>query len=186
MRIILITLTVLWTSFWLFVGISTLLNTPDQIISDKEFIENEIKPSVVFVKTFKTTNGRLPTNREYYTWEREYYKDYSSDLTQKEDSLIPGQGRIQYIRKLTDMVSDDSEKFKDADWTNDFAIAVWRGEWMEYYFSWTDQYDTNNYSWTSGFISFFLYFGISIIPLFIWWLNYKKKNKQHITTAHSK
>ena len=52
------------------------LDTPKQIASDKKFIETEIKPSVEFVKNFKTTNGRLPNNREYYSWQREYHKDY--------------------------------------------------------------------------------------------------------------
>jgi hypothetical protein len=139
MRTLLKILTILWIAFWLFIGISLVLDTPDQISSDKKFIEEEIMPSVTFVKEFQTNNDRLPNYREYYTWLRDYYKDYSSDLTQQVDSLIPSFGKHQYIRKLSDVVSNDYTKFKDVDWNKDFAIGVWRGEWSEYYFSWTDQ-----------------------------------------------
>ena len=161
-------------AFWLFIGASMLLDTPEQIKSDKEFVANEIQPSVDFIKDFKTTNKRLPTNREYYTWQRDYHNDYSSDLTQKEDSLIPGLGRIHYVRNLSDFVKDDKEKINGADWTKDYAIAVWRGEWMEYYFSWTDDYNTNDYSWKDGFIGLLLYIIIGCIPIPFWWIKKKK------------
>src|SRR5690606_5325060 len=123
-----------------------------------------IKPSVDFINNFKEIKNRLPTNREYYTWQREYYNDYTSDLTQKEDSLISGLGRIQYIRKITDVVSDDKAKLSAADWSKDYAIAVWRGEWMEYYFSWSDTYDTNNYSWKDGIIGLLFYIIMACVP----------------------
>ena len=128
----------------LYAGVSMLLNIPKQAEKDKIFIEAEIKPSVDFVKNFNTVNGRLPNYREYYTWQREFHNDYNSDLTQEVDSLIPGFGTIRYIRKLTDLTSNDYDKFENADWNKDFAIGVWRGSWTEYYFSWTDSYDKNN------------------------------------------
>ena len=79
-------------AFWLYFGVAMLLETPRQIERDQEFIETQIKPSVNFIKDFKTKNGSLPNNREYYVWQREFHKDYSSDLTQKVDTLIPGLG----------------------------------------------------------------------------------------------
>ena len=167
----------MWSAFWLYAGISMFLDTPKQIASDKKFIETEIKPSVDFVNNFKTTNGRLPNNREYYSWQREYHKDYSSDLTQQVDSLIPGLGTKQYIRKLSDAVSNDYGKFKNADWNKDFAISVWRGKSTEYYFSWTDSYDSNNYSWQDGFIGLAVMIAIGILPLLFWWLNIRLRRK---------
>ncbi len=129
-----------------------LLETPLQIRADKLFIEKSIKPSVNFVKSFSNVNGRLPNNREYYTWHRDYYKDLSSDLTKQVDSLIPGPAPTQYIRKLTDVETIDQHKFKNANWNKDFAIAAWRDDDLtEYYFSWSGTYDGNNYSWKDGF-----------------------------------
>jgi len=168
MRKFLKILTFLWLAFWLFIGTSMYLETPGQIDKDKQFIEKEIKPSVDFIKNFKATNNRLPTNREYYTWQREYHKDYSSDLTQQVDSLIPGHGTKRYIRKLSDVANEDHEKFKNADWTKDFAIGVWRGEWTEYYFSWTDSYDANHSTWFNSSFGLILMFVIGLFPLFIW------------------
>ena len=98
MRIILKIATFLWFACWLYLGVSVLLDTPDQMASDQKFIEKEIKPLVDFVKNYKANHGLLPTYRAYYTWQRAYYKDYSSDLTQSVDSLIPGLGSKQYIR----------------------------------------------------------------------------------------
>ncbi len=177
MRTFLKILTFLWIVFWLFFGTAMFLETPRQIESDKQFVEKEIKPSVDFIKNFKTTNNRLPTNREYYTWQREYHKDYSSDLTQQVDSLIPGLGTKKYIRKLNDVVSDDYGKFKNADWTKDFAIGVWRGEWTEYYVSWSDSYDTNNYSWLDSFFGLLLMYIFGLLPLIIWWRDSRKPKK---------
>lgn len=167
----------MWLAFWLSIGVSMFLDTPKQIASDKKFIETEIKPSVDFVNNFKITNGRFPNNREYYTWQREYHKDYSSDLTQHVDSLIPGLGHKQYIRKLSDVVSNDYDKFKNVDWNKNFAIGVWRGEWTEYYFSWTDNYDSNNYFWKDGFTGLFVMVGIGILPLLFWYLNIRRRKK---------
>jgi hypothetical protein len=177
MRTFLKIFTFLWIAFWVFIGISWLLDTPDQIISDKKFIEEKIKPSVDFVKGFKTKNVRLPNYREYYTWHRDYYKDYSSDLTQQVDSLIPELGMNQYIRKLSDVVINDHNKFKNVDWDKDFAIGVWRGEWAEYYFSWSDSYDCNNFSWYDGYIGLSIYVGMGIFPFLFWWLNIRQRKK---------
>ncbi len=177
MRTLLKILTFLWIAFWLFIGISLVLDTPDQISSDKKFIKEEIMPSVNFVKEFQTNNDRLPNYREYYTWLRDHYKDYSSDLTQQVDSLIPSFGKHQYIRKLSDVVSNDYTKFKDVDWNKDFAIGVWRGEWSEYYFSWTDSYDSNNFTWRDGFIGLAIYLGIGILPLIFWGVHIRNRKK---------
>ena len=169
-------LTFIWIALFVFLGISMLLETPKQISRDKTFIEEEIKPSVDFVKDFYSKNKRLPTNREFFTWERDYYKDYTSDLTLPVDSLIPGLGRVQYIRQGSDVVTDDLDKFKNANWEKDFAIGVWRGDWWEYYFSWSDSYDTNNYSLYGGIISSTVIISIGLSPLLLWWwINRRKK-----------
>lgn len=152
-----------------------LVDTPMQIASDKKFINTEIKPSVDFVKNFKTIYDRLPNYREYYTWRRKYYKDYSGDLTQQVDSLIPEHGTKPYIRKLSDVLTNDYGKFKNVDWKKDFAIGVWRGEWTEYYFSWTDSYDSNNFSLRDGFFISAILAGIGFFPLLFWWFDIRKR-----------
>ena len=185
MKIIVVLFIFLWTSFWIFIGTKSLFDTSKQIDKDKNFIQTKIKPSVDFVNNFKKSYNRLPTNREYYTWERDYYKDYSSDLNQKNDSLISEFGLVNYIRKNSDVIANDQFKFKNADWKKDFAIGVWRGEWMEYYYSWNDSYETNNYSWSDSYISFFMFCGIALLP-FIFWLYKVKKEKQHTTLVWQK
>ncbi len=173
----LISITLVWVAFWIYLGVGRFLDTPKQISKDNVFKEKEIKPSVEFIKKFKKDSSRLPTNREFYTWERYYYKDYSSDLSQKEDSLIPGLGILKYIRNKSEIVTNESYKFKKADWNKDFAIGVWRGSWEEYYFSWSDSYDTNNYSWSDGYVGLFVDILIGLIPLLFWFIYYKRKRK---------
>jgi hypothetical protein len=75
------------------------------------------------------------------------------------------------------VIRNDYDKFKNADWNKDFAIGVWRGEWTEYYFSWTDSYDTNNYSCTDGYIGLAVMTGIGFFPLLFWWLNIRRRRK---------
>jgi len=161
-----------WLLFWVILGIIMFADTQNQINQDKEFIENEIKPSVEFIKKFRTENDRLPLNREYYTWRREYHKDYSSDLKQSNDLLIAPGG--PYIRKSSDVVIgelgiEDQSVLDNIDWKNDFVIGIWRGEWNEYYFSSNDKYFGNGYSWNDGLVSLLISFTIGILPFLFWW-----------------
>ena len=182
MKIVALIFTIIWTSFWCFLGVSSFVDTPKQIDKDNHFIQTKIKPAVNFTNQFIKDSNRLPTKREFYTWEREYYKDYSSDLNQKIDSLISDFATVNYIRHKSDIVGNDQSKFQKADWTKDFAIGVWRGEWMEYYYSWNKQYDINNYSWSDGYISLVVYFGIGLLPFIFWWRFYRQRKKS--STQH--
>jgi hypothetical protein len=177
MKIFLLILTTIWTSFWIYAGVGIFKDTPYQIEKDKEFIEKQINPCIDFVENFKIENNRLPNYREFYTWERDYFKDYTSDLKQEIDSLIPGMGSVQYLRSTYGIISNDLGKFKEANWRNDYAIGVWRGDWVEYYFSWNKTYDTNNYSWANGFSALITLTGIGLIPL-VFWVIYLKKRKK--------
>jgi len=173
-------LTFLWISFWLFIGVSMLLETPDQIKKDNEFIETEIKPCVEFVKGFKESNDRLPNYREYYTWVRNHYGEYCSDLKLDADSLIGVDCILhKYIRSNFDIInSEDAQKFKDADWSQDFAISQWRGEWTEYYYSWTNEYDTNKYLWKDSIVTFTIMSVIAFLPMVFWWIRKRRMNRQ--------
>jgi hypothetical protein len=152
MRTILKIMTFLWIAFWLFIGTGMILDTPNQIKLNKEFIDKEIKPSVDFVKNFINANDRFPTNREYYTWVRDYHKEFISDLKQSNDSLIYNDfGGHVYIRNFKSVRPEDTNKFEKANWDKDFAIGVWEGDYIAYYYSWTDRYDSDNYTWFDGF-----------------------------------
>ena len=175
MRIFLLIVSTLWLLFWLIFGYEMLTGTPRQMESDRLFIEKEINPSVNFVKKYKRQNNRLPTNREYYTWQRDYHKIYESDLSIIEDSLIEG-GSIRYITRPSDVWELDKTHFEDVKWSKDFfAIAANRGEWYEYYFSDGGRYDTNNYGWQSSIFSFVFGLFIGMIPLGLWWWKYQRK-----------
>jgi hypothetical protein len=99
-------------------------------------------------------------------------------LNEKNDTLISDFSQVNYIRHPSNILGDDTDKFKNVDWTKNFAIGVWRGEWMEYYFSWSNSYDTNNYSWKDGLISLFAYCSIGLLPFIFWWRLYRKKKKR--------
>ncbi|HMQ69935.1 MAG TPA: hypothetical protein PKA90_13030 [Ignavibacteria bacterium] len=151
---------------------------PDKKEKDNIFIEREFKPSVEFVNQFKKSNNRFPTYREYYIWERNFYKDYNSDLTQKEDSMIAGLGTIHYIRKHSDIIIEDQYKFKDVDWSKVFSISVWNGDFTEYYFSWLDNYERINLSPWDIIKNTTLWFLIILIPLLILFFDKNKKPKK--------
>jgi len=179
MRIFLNAIIFIWATVWIIIGVGVFLETPGQIERDDFFFNKEIKPSIDFVEDFKSTNERLPNYREYYTWARDYYEDYTSDLNQTVDSLI-GANTLshKYIRSNNDVMNEDLSKFKDVDWSKDYAIAVWRGEWAEYYYSWEKEYDGNNYSWQSGLFALIVMVIVGILPFFVWWyLNTRRKKR---------
>ncbi len=158
MRLLLTILTALWIVFFLSMGAEMFLDTPREIQNDKDFINQKIKPSVDFVKKFKQENNCLPSSDEFNKRESTGLYNYP-----------------QYIRADSDVVSNDLAKFKDADWKKDFAIGVWRGEWEEYYFSWTDKYDSNNSSWAGAFMSLLYSIIIGALPLSFWYLRHRLK-----------
>lgn len=163
----------LWLAWWTYIGIGILMNAPRQIKKDQSFILEKIKPSVDFIEGFKKKHERLPTKREFYTWEREYYKDYGTNLNEPIDSLISG--NISYIKSCSDLQNELSEEHKieckSIDWSKDYMISVWRGEWNEYYLSWENLYKGNGYSLKDGFIALVVNLCIGFIPMLIWWIS---------------
>lgn len=183
MRVFFKVSTLIWAIIWVVIGIGVFLETPEQIKSDDAFFKKEIEPSVDFVESFKLKNNRLPNYREFYTWARDYYKDYSSDLSQAIDSSIGKEAFLhKYIRCDGDVYEEkDLSNFKDANWATDYAIGAWRGDWAEYYYSWNKEYDGNNYTRKSGLFTLLLMTTIGIIPLLILWLyNIHKRKKQNV------
>jgi len=106
------------------------------------------------------------TIETFDNWETQYYMD----------SLM--NPNAEYIRNDSIVVIDDRYKFKNVDWKKDYAIGVWRGEWAEYYFSWSDSYDSNNYSWWDGFEALLLATGIGLLPIVIWWFSKSRIRKK--------
>jgi hypothetical protein len=160
----------LWIGTWLFIGVINFMVIPTQIKEDQEFYEKEIKPSVKFIEAFKQKNLRLPNYREFYTWSRDYNKDFSSDLNQEVDSLIGSDCHsLKYIRRESDIIiRNDVEKFQGADWSKDYAISVWRGEWTEYYFSWKNENGPSINDWAISIIVLLAMSFIAFIPTVIW------------------
>jgi hypothetical protein len=149
----------LWLIFFTYAGIDMFLYAPEQIKKDKNFIEYQIKPHVDYIKNFEAKHGRLPTYQEFYT--RTF--DSGRDKRLWEPALDNG----TYIRSNIDGITNEKDEFKNANWSKDFAVRVWRGEWNEYYYSWTDSYDANNYSLKDGIIALIVTWLIGLAPLLI-------------------
>lgn len=94
-------------------------------------IESVLLEGVSYVEEFREKNMRLPTNEEYKAWAstQETIGSYSIGDT----FIITHQGDINY--KLNDPVIQ--KKGLGAAPTNSYLIGMWRGEWSEYYVSWT-------------------------------------------------
>lgn len=163
----------LWLVFFVIIGILNLLETPEQMKRDKSFIDTQVKPSIEFIENFRKQNFRLPTKTEYYKWKIVYDKDYLINLKISKDSLVAENG--EYIRSCRELPTEYTNECKNIDWSKNYMIAVWRGEWHEYYLSWRNAYDTNNYNWVDGFIGMIVCFCIGFMPLIIWQLSTRKK-----------
>lgn len=161
MRFLFIMAALLWLMSWITIGVISLFQVPNQMARDKAFIEQEIKPSVELVKSFRKQHHRLPTDKEF-------------------DSIATKHnGSVSYIRQLSGIVTEeDEQKFKQINWDNNFAIGVWRGEWEEYYLSWSDSYESNNYSWKDGLMEFVFCAFLGGLPLLVWWLVIYKREKR--------
>jgi hypothetical protein len=160
---------IIWAILLTYIGLSIFLDTPNQKVRDEAFIDVKLKPSVLFIQQFKAKHARLPSNREFYTWQREYYNDFHSDLSQTVDSLIPNMANTLYIRSKWSIPSDDQFDLRKANWGKDFAIGAWNGDNFEYYKSWSNSYTVNIYSWVDGLIDFLMLTIIGFLPIFFLW-----------------
>ena len=123
---------------------------------DKLFIETYLKPNVNFVEQFRRMHNRLPTNKEFHS--------QSPQLT------------VEYIRSQHDVPDEISTDTKGIDWSKNYVIAVWRGEWNEYYISHGEKFITNEYGPSDGIIGFIVCLGFGAVPIIIYFLVKKKKS----------
>ena len=116
---------------------------------DKAFIENEIKPNVIYIDSFKRYNGRLPTIKEF------------NEFKGINDSVL---GNTIYVRNYKDMPREVSAYPKNINWDIQYVLWIWRGEWGECYTSWDNHYSGNNYSWGDSYVALTEMLFIGIIP----------------------
>ena len=100
-----------WITFW--------NDNTRQRQKDFAFIEEEMKPAILFVRKFYGENARLPTEEDFY------------------HAGLKCKGRIEVIK--------EGKKFKDKNYKRfadeieipkgEYIIWIWRGEWAELYYS---------------------------------------------------
>ena len=100
----------------------------EQIKKDKKFIDTEMKPAIIFVKDFYEKNGYCPAESDF------------------RHTNLQCKGRID--------IHIEGTTFKDANYDdfkkeiiipkNEYIIWIWRGEWAELYYSYTNKIYSNN------------------------------------------
>jgi hypothetical protein len=88
-----------WLGLSTLIGIKSFLDTPKQVKKDNDFVNLKIKPAVDFIQKFKSDSTRLPTNEEFYIWER----------TRNDE--------IEYIRSCNDLPNKYKDECEKIDWT---------------------------------------------------------------------
>ena len=163
--------------------------TPKQIEKDKRFIEENIKPSVECIDSFRKLNKRLPSQREfkiyhYRIYHHNFRKEISDDSLEKRiGSSIIDPPQPDYIRNDSDMPDELKPFPKSIDWSKNYALSIWRGEWNEYYTSWNNRYIGNNYSWTSSILGSIEMLFIGLLPFLVsaFLRKYNRKKEKTIT-----
>jgi hypothetical protein len=138
----------IWLAVWSMLGIMVLASTPGQMIKDKMFIEDKIIPSIIIVDDFKKKHNRLPTKSEF-------------DSLALSEHL--GTRIITSNIELVNEENDELHKYKIPD-SDSYVLAVWRGEWNEYYVSWLNKFIGNNYNWREGFKGLLMCAMTGIVP----------------------
>ena len=140
----------LWFAIFLVIGVGSLCMTPGQIEKDRSFVDTKLKPVVHYVDSFRKANNRVPTEPEFDSAKKIIPDIWGADLLPgKEDGLRDGAFPA------------------NIDWSKEYAIMVWRGDWAEYYYSWNKRYETNNWSWLDAFAMLAFSTIIGFIPLLI-------------------
>jgi hypothetical protein len=166
---VLYAISIAWFVLFVWIGTSILLETPTQMAKDKAFIKEEFDPKIAVIEHFKADHHRLPEVSEY-------------EQMVNGDSTTLGSS---YIRNIKQIDSEIKDQVKGVDWSNSYVLAIWRGEWLEYYISANQKYITNNFQWYDGVMD--LLFGVVIgcIPGISVWLYKRRRNKAHAFSPQS-
>ena len=164
MKYIIYFFAILWAGLVIPIGTLGLIHVPEQMQKDEKFLETVLKPPVEFIKNFKISCGRLPSGDEFSEWLAHHNTNHIYES-------------VLYIRSTNGIAADDTYKFKNANWRKDFAVGAWRGEWEDYYFSWSDKYDVSAYTWRDALFEFAVCLFIGALPLAIMRVisNWKKR-----------
>lgn len=154
MKHIIYFLAFIWAGTAIVIGTLGLIVVPGQIQKDEKFLKTVLQPPVEFIKNFKRGRGRLPSDEEFGEWFARHNNNYIYES-------------VLYMRSANGISADDTYKFKNANWKKDFAVGAWRGEWEDYYFSWSDKYDVSAYTWSDAFFEFTVCLFIGALPLII-------------------
>lgn len=138
-------ISILWLGFFLLTGLTMILRVPEQMQKDQEFINTKLKPVVYSIEQFKIENKRIPTVEEFH-----------------EINRTPG---TEYFRSIENLPEDVQDEITSSDWEHHFVVAIWRGEWNEYYISFSDKYITNNYGYSDAFTGALFSLLIGSLPL---------------------
>ena len=147
----------IWAALAILIGTLGLIQVPRQLQKDEKFLKTVLKPPVEFIKNFKVSCGRLPSDEEFNKW---------LAINAGNEAY----GGVYYIRSTASVTADDIYKFKNANWKKDFAVGAWRGEWEDYYFSWSDKYDVSAYTWRDAIFECIVCLFLGVLPLAIIWL----------------
>jgi hypothetical protein len=140
----------LWLLLFTGIGLHFLIGATKQLQKDKDFLKRRIDPGIATIDSFKTIHARLPSVKEF-----EKIKNGSASNL----------GSQNYIRNLSDVDAEIKSKVKDMDWSDNYVLAVWRGEWWEYYISRNHVYVTNGYSIADGWIAMVAALIVGALPL---------------------
>lgn len=100
----------------------------EQIKKDKKFIDTEMKPAIIFVKDFYEKNGYCPAELDF------------------RHTNLQCKGRIDIHIEGTTFKDENYDDFKKEIIIpkNEYIIWIWRGEWAELYYSYTNKIYSNN------------------------------------------
>jgi len=154
-----------WLLSFVFMGISMLKQAPEQIGKDNYFIKHEINPNIALIDSFKQIHSRLPTVNEF--------------------NALNHRGNVDYIREEKFVDNDIIDEAKGINWSDNYVLWVWRGEWSEYYISSSHKYITNGYSIWDGRIGMLVCVIFGLIPwvIFLVIRDIKNRKLRHQTTV---
>lgn len=116
---VLYAISIAWFVLFFWIGTSILFETPTQMAKDKEFIKEEFDPKIALIEHFKADHHRLSEVSEY---EQMINGDFTT----------LGSSYIRNIKQIDDEIKD---QVKEVNWSDSYVLAIWRGEWSEYYIS---------------------------------------------------
>ncbi len=165
-------LTVVWIALLLYGVTMIVVSIPQEIESDNAYVATELVPAISFITIYQKLNNRLPSTREFYTWEIETYPE-KANIDNVDDTMQTSYIQYSYNYQEQPTITGGTKEEVTSGYPRNYTLVVYaKHDWFGYYDSKTKTYSTSKSPWKNGIFGALFVCGIGYLSVRFWLMKY--------------